>query len=534
MTAGYTTHVPSPASRVAPTEAPAAARLKVFVSYSRKDREIAEELVAGLELCGFDAYLDQEDIAPGEPWEDRLRSLIRQSDTVVFVISPDSIASTHCTWEVDETERLSKRLVPVMFRPVPDADVPTRLRRLNYIFFGEGRSFANGLRDLAQALRANLHWIREHTRLGDLAARWKERGESAGLLLRAEDIDEARRWLVQRPPDTPEITTQQQAFIDASIEAAAEELRRRARLQSRAKAATLGAALIFAVGAAISAAGWWEARRRGNALNERVEELRASNLRLTRTIALRVAPTGDASYVAGPGWYSIATDYAGAVAVLKEATHGYSSSGFLIRGSALHAAWGTEAVLVTASFSLRGADRPFHPRDWTVQFPGLDGKAIGLGMPLWESRGELDVTVLRVAGPLPFAARPIERVRTTAFDGLPHLPPGDRRRQQPLPGRGLATVAHGGVSIGYGLLLHRLVGWEETSAQERPLRLVYTHVTEPGASGAPVFDIETGELVAIHQHRSGPGEKLGSGASLDAVKAAIESDLGTNGPSARR
>jgi hypothetical protein len=42
-------------------------KLKVFISYSRRDSsEFAEELLAGLELAGFAAFLDRHDIAAGE------------------------------------------------------------------------------------------------------------------------------------------------------------------------------------------------------------------------------------------------------------------------------------------------------------------------------------------------------------------------------------------------------------------------------------------------------------------------------------
>jgi hypothetical protein len=83
--------------------------LKVFISYSRRDSsDFAEELVAGLELAGFAPFLDRHDIAPGEPWEDRLSALIQQSDTVVYVISPEAVRSERCQWEVDRAVALSK------------------------------------------------------------------------------------------------------------------------------------------------------------------------------------------------------------------------------------------------------------------------------------------------------------------------------------------------------------------------------------------------------------------------------------------
>src|SRR5713226_3110733 len=94
-------------------------KLKVFISYSTRDAaDFAEELVAGLELAGFAPFIDHYDIKPGEPFEDRLGGLIAQSDTVVFVFTPEAVKSKYCTWEVKRTLELSKRLLPVMLQPV--------------------------------------------------------------------------------------------------------------------------------------------------------------------------------------------------------------------------------------------------------------------------------------------------------------------------------------------------------------------------------------------------------------------------------
>jgi hypothetical protein len=148
-------------------------KLKVFISYSRRDSAaFADELVAGLELVGFAPFLDRHDIAAGEDWEARLGGLIAQSDTVVFVVSPEAVKSEQCTWEVDRTIELSKRLLPVIFKSVPDHDIPEKLRRLQFVSF-DGTGFARPLSQLAEALRVDLDWIREHTRLGDLARRWE-------------------------------------------------------------------------------------------------------------------------------------------------------------------------------------------------------------------------------------------------------------------------------------------------------------------------------------------------------------------------
>src|SRR6266508_1374945 len=195
-------------------------KLKVFISYSRKDSaEFADELVAGLEYGGFAPFLDRHDIAPGEDWEARLGGLIAQSDTVVFVISPEAVKSPRCTWEVDRTIELSKRLFTVIFKSVPNHDIPEKLRRLQRINFDSGTGFARPLSQLGEALRVDLQWIRDHTRLGEDATRWDKRGRPEPLLLRGDDIDAARKWMAARNAAAPEITDVQRAFVKASEEA---------------------------------------------------------------------------------------------------------------------------------------------------------------------------------------------------------------------------------------------------------------------------------------------------------------------------
>src|SRR5215831_9451955 len=208
-------------------------KLKVFISYSRKDSAaFADELVAGLEVAGFAPFLDRHDIAAGEDWEARLGGLIRQSDTVVFVVSPEAVKSERCKWEVDRTIELSKRLLPVIFKPVPEHDIPEKLSRLQFVRFNEGRGITRPLAELAEALRQDLDWIREHTRLGEIATRWAKRGRPGALLLRGDDIDAAKTWMAARNAAAPEITDVQRAFVTASEEAEATRLgKERAQLE---------------------------------------------------------------------------------------------------------------------------------------------------------------------------------------------------------------------------------------------------------------------------------------------------------------
>src|SRR5262249_40011468 len=217
-------------------------KLKVFISYSRKDSaEFADELLAGIEVGGFAPFLDRHDIAPGEPWEARLGGLIEQSDTVVFVVSPEAIKSDRCVWEVDKTLALSKRLLPVIHISVPDNLIPEKLSRLQFVRFDAGRGVTRPLAELADALRQDLDWIREHTRLGEFATRWDKRGRPESLLLGGDEIHAANTWMASRKGAAAEITDAQRAFVKASEAAETTRLgKERAQLEviRRAQEAT--------------------------------------------------------------------------------------------------------------------------------------------------------------------------------------------------------------------------------------------------------------------------------------------------------
>ena len=75
----------------------------------------ADELVAGLAYDGrFEVTIDRSSIIEGEDWRSRLSALIADADTIVFILSPASAQSNICAWEVEEANRLSKRILPVL------------------------------------------------------------------------------------------------------------------------------------------------------------------------------------------------------------------------------------------------------------------------------------------------------------------------------------------------------------------------------------------------------------------------------------
>lgn len=244
-------------------ELPETEELKVFISYSRQDMAFAKEIVAGLQMFGsFEVSIDTEAIHEGEDWKIRLGALIAGADTVVFILTPKSAASTVCQWEVEEAERLSKRILPVQAEPLVGIKPPQQLSSLNYVRFdphddGRPRSFMEGLAGLRRALKENVGWLREHTRYLVRAREWMAASRADNRLLSGGDIALAKTWLAERPKDAPAPTELHHDFISASE--TAEEARLSAE-RRRTEALQLAVrrtrrALVVAVVLALLAAG---------------------------------------------------------------------------------------------------------------------------------------------------------------------------------------------------------------------------------------------------------------------------------------
>lgn len=610
-------------------------RIKVFISYSRADKAFASELVLGLAACGFAPYIDRQDIAPGEEWEKRLAGLISEADSIAYIVSPDSLASENCAIELRQAIELRKRILPVVWRPFDDAQAPPEMKRLNYIFFsGEGRTFAAGLSELASALRTDIAWIREHTRLADLAGRWAARGRGGEMLLRGDDIDTANQWLADKPITAPPITDDQADFIKASADARAEAERKRKRARAGLLSAVSAAAVVFAGLAAV--AGWqWTVAREGEQrvteaygeLDGAMQDVRSANLRLGAEVWLRTAPSDTGYYVVDSGWYPVAANYSGAIARVTRAGGGHATwmqTGFIIDGGLISPRFANEPLLVlyaeNATLPARplvwrqppttpddtlpadsGEDRkivaireqeeeerrqeeerrrlaagqqvapttgmvpvetprtiasprpvgaaPTSPSDTlavddpdlvqriidaedvqqgsetiTVQFPVLgDAPPLTASELVWRTPahlgGEAPFQIWRLKGALPFGFRVIgaDDVDCQGFEMTP--------RARTVAMLGIAIPAEGGPSP-QALALNISELLDRTTAQA----IHYTHSTNRASGGAPVFDLSTGDVFAIHISSAPdpdrPGFRRGEGYSfrhlLDMARSGVK------------
>jgi WD40 repeat protein len=327
-------------------------KLSVFISYSREDLEFVNRLEPALKDRGFEPTIDRRDISAFEDWWKRIKTLIERADTIVYVVSPDSVRSKVALEEIAYAASLNKRFAPIVWRRVrPPDTVPEALAKLHFIFFDEPTQFETKADELAEGLVTNLGWIRQHTEFGEAERRWSNANRANGLLLRSPALEAAEHWIASRPANAPAPTQETQAFIRLSRQAAT---RRRNTLT-----ASLAAGFFLALG--LAGLAFWQ---RTLALEQRDATLMTQS-QLFATAAYRALNDDDAVTGILLALEGLPSGEPGDERKLVKATENMVLSGLLnlrerdvidVRGGAVVSRDGTRAAYGTGDDKVRVVD----------------------------------------------------------------------------------------------------------------------------------------------------------------------------------
>ena len=126
-----------------------------FLSYSRFDGEaFALRLHDALETGSppFSVWLDKIDLKPGQDWDEQIVDAIRVCDSLLFVMTRDSInPQSTCKLEWTRAIKYKKPIIPLLLHP--DAELPFRLATRQYL------DFAGEFDSALTKLREHLHWL---------------------------------------------------------------------------------------------------------------------------------------------------------------------------------------------------------------------------------------------------------------------------------------------------------------------------------------------------------------------------------------
>jgi hypothetical protein len=128
-------------------------RVKVFLCHSSSDKHSVRALRAKLLSDGIQPWLDEEDILPGENWEEAIRRAIRTSDMVLVCLSMTSVSKIgYLQKEInsvldvaDEQPEGTIFLIPVRLEP---CDVPSRLSKWQWVDLFDERGYRRLMRSL--------------------------------------------------------------------------------------------------------------------------------------------------------------------------------------------------------------------------------------------------------------------------------------------------------------------------------------------------------------------------------------------------
>lgn len=122
--------------------------MKVFISYSRTDKEFAGKLVDSLTSLGHDVWIDVEDISAGTSWSDAIQQALDTCEALLVIVTPISMASKNVADEWQYFLNDSRLVIPLMLK---DSPLPYRLSPLQFIDF-RAAAYDKSLEQLHKAL----------------------------------------------------------------------------------------------------------------------------------------------------------------------------------------------------------------------------------------------------------------------------------------------------------------------------------------------------------------------------------------------
>jgi TIR domain-containing protein len=101
-------------------------------------------------------WIDQEYLAGGDDWMDAIGQALRICDTMLLILSPESISSKYVKMEYRYFFKYDKPIIPILYKQIDS--MPFELATLNYIDFtraDQSRSYQELIRVLSRRGRGN-------------------------------------------------------------------------------------------------------------------------------------------------------------------------------------------------------------------------------------------------------------------------------------------------------------------------------------------------------------------------------------------
>lgn len=134
--------------------------LRVFLCHASADKPAVRELYRRLEDDGVDAWLDTQDLLPGQNWRVEIPNAVRDSDVVLICLSENSVnkegyVQKEITFALDKAMEMPEGRIFLIPTRLEDCQVPERLSTYQWVdLFSE-----NGYERLMLALKIRAEQI---------------------------------------------------------------------------------------------------------------------------------------------------------------------------------------------------------------------------------------------------------------------------------------------------------------------------------------------------------------------------------------
>lgn len=188
----------------------------VFISYSRRDKVFTQKLYEALKAVNREVWADWDSIPAASDWDAEIKQGIQETNSVLFVLSPEWIKSNECRKEMVHAVAMGKRLFPILYLPVDPSDVPPELAKINWVYLRDADDFDKGFQTLCSAMDTDLEWIKTHTRIQVRALEWEKKKRDHSFVLRGNDLTEGEQFIASGANKNPVPTSLQSEYIFAS------------------------------------------------------------------------------------------------------------------------------------------------------------------------------------------------------------------------------------------------------------------------------------------------------------------------------
>lgn len=109
--------------------------MKIFISYSRRDTDYAQQIDEYFQGTGHNIFTDVKDIPMGVVWTSAIKNNISNCDVFVVIITDAALRSSEVEKEVLQAQRENKKIIPCIHRDLNYDEIKWNLKSIQGVEF---------------------------------------------------------------------------------------------------------------------------------------------------------------------------------------------------------------------------------------------------------------------------------------------------------------------------------------------------------------------------------------------------------------